>query len=353
VEIPLQISCSREHYHADVATIADVARAAGVSITTVSRVLSPGPVPHPVRTDTAERVRAAARALNFIPSPLARGLAARRSGLIGLIVPDLADPHYPQIAIGVEDAARLADLAVLICNTLGEISRMAEYLQLLQARRVDAIVLSGATSLNAVELLSLQTCEVPLVLIGRPIVHVLWPHVSIDNREGARLATRHLRDIGCTRIIHLSGPSTQTTMADRARGYMEEMTGRSPEIVESNGTPDDGYQRLRRRLNEYGKAAPDGVFAATDRLAVAAMALASDRGLHVPRDLAIIGFDDVALGEHLRPSLSSVAQPAHALGTVAVGMAQAVAAGQSVQPIVLPPRLVPRESTRGRTGRYP
>ena len=110
-------------------TITDVARAAGVSIATVSRVLSPGPVPHPVRAETADRVRAAARQLNFIPSPLARGLAARRSGLIGLIVPDLSDPHYPQIAIAVEDRARDAELAVLICNTLGEIERMAEYLQ--------------------------------------------------------------------------------------------------------------------------------------------------------------------------------------------------------------------------------
>ncbi|TME98195.1 MAG: LacI family transcriptional regulator, partial [Chloroflexi bacterium] len=187
-------------------TITDVARAAGVSIATVSRVLSPGPVPHPVRAETADRVRAAARQLNFIPSPLARGLAARRSGLIGLIVPDLSDPHYPQIAIAVEDRARDAELAVLICNTLGEIERMAEYLQLLQARRVDAIVLSGATSLNAVELLALQRCEVPLVLIGRPAVHIEWPNVSIDNRQGARLATRHLIQIGRERIVHLSGP---------------------------------------------------------------------------------------------------------------------------------------------------
>src|SRR6202140_5623570 len=111
-----------------VLTIADVARAAGVSITTVSRVLSPGAVPHPVRADTAERVRAAARELNFFPSPMARGLASRRSGLIGLVVPDLADPPYPQIAGGVEDGAREAELAVLICNTFGAVHRMVEYL---------------------------------------------------------------------------------------------------------------------------------------------------------------------------------------------------------------------------------
>jgi LacI family transcriptional regulator len=122
-----------------VATIADVARAAGVSIATVSRVLSPGRVPHPVSTDTAERVRTAARMLNFVPSPLARGLAVRRSGLIGLLVPDLADPHYPQIAAGVEDGARATEMGVLICNTLGDTDRLHEYLQVLEMRRDESV----------------------------------------------------------------------------------------------------------------------------------------------------------------------------------------------------------------------
>lgn len=332
------------------ATIADVARAAGVSIATVSRVLSPGPVPHPVRADTADRVRAAARELNFIPSPLARGLAARRSGLIGLIVPDLADPHYPQIAVGVEDRARTAELAVLICNTLGEIDRLSEYLQLLQARRVDAIVLSGATSLNGVELTALEQCQVPLVLIGRPAIDVDWPHVSIDNRRGARMAVRHLLQIGRERIVHLGGPRSQTTMADRARGYTEEMASRVADIVETNGTPEDGYERLGQRLERNPR--PDAVFAATDRLAIAALALAADRHLHVPRDLAVVGFDDIPLAAQLRPSLSSVSQPAYELGAVAVDSAQRLAAGEAAQPRVLLPRLVERQSTLGPGGRF-
>jgi LacI family transcriptional regulator len=333
-----------------VATIADVARAAGVSIATVSRVLSPGPVPHPVRADTADRVRAAARELNFIPSPLARGLAARRSGLIGLIVPDLADPHYPQIAIGVEDRAREAELAVLICNTLGEIDRLAEYLHLLQARRVDAIVLSGGTSLSGVELMALQHCQVPLVLIGRPAIHVDWPHVSIDNRRGARMAVRHLRDIGRTCITHLGGPPGQTTMADRAHGYTEAMAGRAVDIIETNGTPEHGYERLRQRLERSPR--PDAVFAATDRLAIAALALAADRHMHVPRELAVVGFDDLSLAAQLRPSLSSVSQPAYELGAVALDLARRLAAGEAVQPRVLLPRLVERQSTLGPGGRF-
>ncbi len=279
-----------------------------------------------MRADTADRVRDAARRLNFVPSPLARGLAARRSGLVGLVVPDLADPHYPQIAIGVEDGARQAEMGVLICNTLGEPDRLAEYVQLLQARRVDVIVLSGATSLSAHELQTLQRCSIPMVLIGRPTSAVPWPHVSIDNRLGARLATRHLLGLGCSRVVHLSGPRSQTTMADRARGYMDEMEGRALDIIESSGTPDDGYERLRARLELLPR--PDAVFAATDRLAIAALAAAADRGLHVPHELAVVGFDDIPLAAQLRPTLTSVSQPAYELGSVAIQIAGRASTGE-------------------------
>jgi LacI family transcriptional regulator len=336
-----------------VLTIADVARAAGVSITTVSRVLSPGAVPHPVRADTAERVRVAARALNFFPSPVARGLASRRSGLIGLVVPDLADPHYPQIAAGVEDGAREAELAVLICNTFGDVHRMVEYLRFMQARRVDAIVLSGGTSLNAVELLALNDCTVPMVLIGRPTIDVPWPHASIDNRDGARQATRHLLHIGRSRMLHLAGPGSQTTMADRAAGYREAMATANlrAEVVDSDGTPENGYALLKARLHGTGLM-PDSIFAATDRLAIAAMAVAADLHLHVPRELAIVGFDDIALAAQLRPSLSTMSQPAYDLGTVAIDMATRLVAGEPVHPVTLGVRLAPRESTLGPGGRY-
>jgi LacI family transcriptional regulator len=332
------------------ATIADVAREAGVSIATVSRVLSPGPVPHPVRADTADRVREAARLLNFIPSPLARGLAARRSGLIGLVVPDLADPHYPQIAMGVEDGARHAEMGVLICNTLGETQRLAEYLQVLEARRVDVIILSGATSLDADELRTLQRCSIPMVLIGRPATPVAWPYVCIDNHAGAHLATGHLLTLGCSRVVHLGGPQTQTTMADRARGYVDAMATRSIDTLESNGSPEDGYARLVAYLGRGRDV--DAVFAATDRLAVAVLALAADRGLHVPRELAVVGFDDIPLAAQLRPTLTSVSQPAYELGRVAIELAGQLARGDAIQPRVLRPRLVERESTVGPGGRY-
>jgi LacI family transcriptional regulator len=334
----------------EVATIADVARLAGVSIATVSRVLSPGPVPHPVRPETADRVREAARVLNFVPSPLARGLAARRSGLIGLVVPDLADPHYPHIAMGVEDGARHAEMGVLICNTLGEPRRLAEYVQVLEARRVDVIILSGATSLDEIELRALQRCSIPMVLIGRPATPVAWPYVCIDNHAGAHFATQHLLTFGCSRIVHLGGPQTQTTMADRARGYADAMVARRVDIIESNGTPEDGYARLRARLSHGPEV--DAVFAATDRLAIAALALAADWEWHVPRELAVVGFDDIPLAAHVRPTLTSVSQPAYELGRVAIQLASQFLTSGAIEPRVLTPRLVERESTVGPGGRY-
>jgi LacI family transcriptional regulator len=333
---------------APVVPIADVARRAGVSIATVSRVLSPGPDPHPVRPATAERVRVAARELQFVPSPLARGLAAGRSGLIGLIVPDLTDPHYPHIARGVEDAAREADLAVLICNTLGDSARLAEYVRLLRARRVDAIVLSGGTSASPRELGALEWSGVPVVLIGRPPSTIQLAYVSIDNELAARLATWHLVEGGRRHIVHLGGPPGQTTMADRAAGYAQAMqvAALAPVVLSSCGAPADGYRLLAEHLAGRPESRPDAVFAATDRLAVAALAAAADHGLRVPHDLAVIGFDDIPLAEHLRPSLSSMAQPAHALGSVAIRLARQLLAGQRVEPVTLQARLVARASSQ-------
>lgn len=310
-------------------------------------MLSPGIDPHPVREATAERVRLAARELDFVPSPIARGLAARRSGLIGLLVPDLTDPHYPNIASGVEHAAREADMAVLISNTLGDTARLHEYLRVLAARRVDAIVLSGATSLAAEDVQALAATEVPVVLIGRPAAaSATVVSVSVDNVMAARLATWHLAETGRQRIAHLAGPGSQTTMADRRLGYAQalQVAGLRARVVESNGWPEDGYTRMIE-VFRHDAARPDAVFAATDRLAVAVLAAAVDAGVRVPDELAVLGFDDTPLAPHLRPSLSSVAQPAHELGRVAVKLARGLLAGEAVESVLLQASLVVREST--------
>jgi LacI family transcriptional regulator len=331
-----------------VVTISDVAHRAGVSISTVSRVLSPGANPHPVNAVTADRVRAAAKELNFVPSALARGLVARRSGLIGLVVPDLTDTHYPHIATGVEDAAREADLAVLICNTLGDAQRLTDYLRVLRARRVDAIVLSGGASLSQRELSSLVEGDIPVVVIGRPAATLGLAYVTIDNVTAARDATQHLMNIGRQRVAHLAGPQTQTTMADRAEGYVAAVraAGRPLLLLRTDGTPEHGYETAVTALQASQRERPDAIFCATDRLAVAALAAALDSGRSVPREVALVGFDNMPLADHLRPSLSSVRQPARELGVTAIQLALRLATGESVEPVFLPAELIIRDSSR-------
>ncbi len=329
------------------ATIADVARRARVSIATVSRVLSPGPVPHPVHPETAARVRAAAAALDYIPSALARGLASRRSGLLGFLVPSLADPHYPQIARGAEDVARLAGLSLLVCNTLGDPDRAAAYLRLLRSRHVDALIVSGGSALTAATLAAITDSHLPAVLIGRPASDQAIAYVCVDNRAAARQATLHLLDSGRTRVVHLAGPRGQTTMADRAAGYGQALAERGlpAALLETDGSADGALAAMRALLETPARVRPDAIFAAADRMAVAAMAAASDAGVAVPGDLAVMGFDDLALDAYLRPSLSSVTQPARELGEAAIRLALRLVAGESVRPVVLQARPVLRQST--------
>jgi DNA-binding LacI/PurR family transcriptional regulator len=214
---------------------------------------------------------------------------------------------------------------------------------------VDAIALSGGSSLGLRELRMAAQCGVPVVLIGRPGFKSELPYVSIDNVRAAREATQYLIDTGRRHVIHVAGPVTQTTMSDRAQGYLEAVKAADVDagVIDTSGDPEQGYELLVAALKE--KRRPDAVFASTDRLAIAAMAAIHDAGLNVPEDIAVMGFDDIPLAKQLRPSLSSVSQPADQLGRAAVELALALAAGRPTQPIVLPAHPVVRGSTRRRT----
>jgi LacI family transcriptional regulator len=292
-------------------------------------------------------VIAAAEQLGFVPSAVARGLASRRTGVVGLLVPDLTDPHYPQIAIGVDFMARRHHRAVLIYNSHGDRAQLGERLRLMQERRVDAAVISGGSSLAEDELQMILDSQLPVVLIGRPGADLLVPYVSVDNVRGAMDATEHLVQLGRQRVAHLAGPVSQTTMADRAAGYEAALVShrRSQSIVfPTDGTPEHAYTIVK---HEVPLEPIDGLFAATDRLAIAAMAALHDLGLRMPEDVAVIGFDDMPLASYLRPALASVAQPARQLGEAATLLALRVADGDSPRPLVLSTQLELRASAQG------
>lgn len=328
------------------ATIQDVARRAGVSIATVSRVLNRGP--HPVSPAARARVEQAARELDFRPSSLARGLAGRETRTLALVLPDIANPYYPLLSRGMEDVASAHGYAVLICNTDYRPDKLALYLRLLREKRVDGALLAGGGHEDPADLAALAEAGLVLQAIGRHPLAV--PSVRIDNLAAARAATAHLVAGGRRRIAFIGGPAEHTTVADRRAGYRAALTqaglADDPDLeIEAGFGLADG-ERAAARLATLA-APPDGIFAFNDYLAIGAIHHLFAAGLAVPGSVAVVGFDDIPLAPYCRPSLSSVQVPAYDLGAAATEALLRQLGGQPVEPVVwLPTRIVVRESSR-------
>jgi LacI family transcriptional regulator len=189
-----------------------------------------------------------------------------------------------------------------------------------------------------------------VVLIGRPPEALSdASYVAVDNVAAAREAALHLMRIGRKRVVHVSGPlKRSTTMADRARGFIQGVANqRLPsEVIQTDGSPEAGVQAASQLFDRAASLRPDAIFAATDRLALAVMSAAYDSGLRVPQDVAVVGFDDTPLAAYVRPSLSSVAQPARELGEAAIRLACQALAGGATESVILPARLVVRQSSQ-------
>lgn len=326
-------------------TIQDVARLAGVSIATVSRVLNR--TAHPVRSEVRERVEAAARELDFRPSSLARGLAGRETRTVALVVPDIANPYYPRLSRGVEDIASARGYALIVCNTDYRADKLELYLRLLREKRVDGVLLAGGGHEAADDLAGLAGAGLPLQVIGR---HPLAaPSVRIDNVEAGRAATRHLLERGRRAIAFVGGPASHTTVADRRTGYRQALAEAGVPIeagreIAGGFGPEDGERAVERLLG--GGSPFDAVFAFNDQLAVGVIHALLERGLEVPGRVAVVGFDDIPLAAYLRPSLSSVAVPAYELGSAGAERLLGQLAGQSVsETLWLPTRVVARQSS--------
>jgi DNA-binding LacI/PurR family transcriptional regulator len=329
-------------------TIQDVANRAGVSIATVSRVLSGSD--HPVRPALRERVLAAAAELDFRPSSLARGLAGGETRTLALLVPDIANPYYPRLSRGVEDVASAQGYAVLVCNTDYRPDKLAVYTRLLREKRVDGVLLAGGGHEEATGFDELLATGLPLEAIGRHPLAV--PSVRIDNVAGAAAATEHLLALGRRRVAFIGGPADHTTVADRRQGFRQALraAGPRPSLELAAGfTAPDGERAAGQLLNHRPR--PDAVFCFNDYLAAGLVHALLAGGCRVPDDVAVIGFDDVPLAGYLRPGLSSVAVPAYELGAAAATRLLQRRAGQTVEETVwLSTCVVPRESTAAPPG---
>lgn len=326
-------------------TIKDVAREAGVSISTVSRVMSGA---GPVADATRRRVLDVVSSLHYTPNLVAQSLVNRGTKNLALFVPDIMNPFFPSIARGVADAVVAEGYTVALCNTDDESSLGTHYAGLLRGRLVDGVILCGTAGQSG--LAPLVPPDLPVVVVDRRVPGLQADSVHVDNRLGGTLATRHLQSIGCRRILHLGGPPGVSTAEERLAGYGHALgDDYCPDLV-THGPfqAESGHARTRAAIERGVEF--DGVFAANDLLALGALQALARAGRRVPDDVAVVGYDDIYMAALALPPLSTIAQPTYRLGTLAGRMLVERIRQSDVAPppraVVLDPVLRVRESTR-------
>ncbi len=329
------------------ATIRDIAKLAGVSIATVSRVLNDRP---DVAPETRDAVLRHIREHNFTSNRSARALSSGRTGLIGLSVPMVQGDYFAAILAGASEALYEQEMRAVLCTTLHEHEREVSLIERLIDGATDgAIILLPEESSE--ELRALQAHGYPFV-VGDPREPLEdgIPAVSAAHSAGAKAATKHLLELGHRRIALITGPRQWVSTEERLSGYLTALAAAG--VLPSQDLVVDGDFKL-----EGGRAAaeflldlpepPTAIFASNDNMALGAMQVARERGLRVPEDLSVVGFDDGESAGIVTPPLTTVRQPLAELGRIAVSLLTRLIEGQRVEAlrIELATRLVVREST--------
>ncbi|MDX6256493.1 MAG: LacI family transcriptional regulator [Frankiales bacterium] len=331
-------------------SVKDVAARAGVSVGTVSNVLNR---PDRVSPETRDRVSAAIAELGFVRNESARHLRAGSSRTVGLVVLDVANPFFTDVARGVEDTASAAGLAVILCNTDEKTTKEDAYLELLEEQRVRGILITPADAISD-RLTELRRRGTPVVLLDRKAAGRDQCSVSVDDRKGGDLAVSHLLESGHRRIAFVGGPLSIAQVADRLRGARAAVKRAGlPEaalIVTSTLGHNVAAGRLavQELVTMAKRKAPTAVFCANDLLALGALQELSHRGFRVPADMAIVGYDDIDFASAAMVPLSSVRQPRHQLGRTAAELLIEEAdnaAGHKHRQVVFEPELIVRESS--------
>jgi LacI family transcriptional regulator len=335
-------------------TIKDIAKQVNVSYATVSRALNNK---YGVKRETRERVLKAARTLNYSPNAIARGLVKRQTHSIGLVIPDITNPFFPEVARGIEDGAQAAGYNVFLCNTNWEVARELQYLDLLIEKRVDGILIAPIPARVSKVERTLRS-RIPVVYVSRAPRSSTASYVAIDDVRGAFLATQHLIESGYRSIGFIGAPESlvsedhASATDERLKGYKLALhTAGLEEDSRFIGFGDfkreSGYNIVKRWI-EAGRY-PRAVFGENDLLAIGVMQGAKDMGLSVPHDLAVVGFDDIPLAGFPEIQLTTVFQPKYEMGKIAVQILLERMNGGDRQGqrrhVILDPRLIKRASS--------
>jgi LacI family transcriptional regulator len=331
-------------------SVKDVAAAASVSVGTVSNVLNQ---PSKVAASTVERVMSAIAELGYVRNDAARQLRAGRSRCIGLVVLDVGNPFFAEVARGAEARAAEEGMTVLLGSSDERLDRESNYLDLFQEQRVNGVLVTPATD-DLTPLARLRDAGVPVVLVDRETTGGEYMSVAVDDIEGGQLAVAHLLERGRRRIAFIGGPLATRQVADRlegARRAVAAVEGASLEVIETPAlTVLQGRAAGEALVARDAAARPDAVFAANDLLAVGLLqGLSLMADLRVPDDIALIGYDDIDFASATVVPLSSIRQPASLIGYTAVDvlLAELGEGTGHERNVRFQPELVVRASTGG------
>jgi LacI family transcriptional regulator len=333
------------------ATMNDVARVAKVSIATVSHVINGTRF---VSAERVERVHAAMQELGYTPDATARSLRVGRTNTIGLVLPDTSNPFFAALARWIDETGFESGYTTILANSDERPEREHRYVSTLVSKRVDGIILAPSRGDHSTLAKLLENARMPLVVVDRDAALPTADVVLHDNAGGSYAATRHLIELGHTCIGCIAGPADATSAAERVKGFRQAMTEAGlplpvHAVVEADFHFSGGREATARLLATEEPFT--ALFAANDLMAAGAVRALAERGIAVPYDISVIGFDDAPLAEMISPALTTMRQPLQEMAQAAVSLLLArISDGNGGPPTrrVLPTSLVVRESTARR-----
>ena len=327
-------------------TVLDVAKRAGVSPITVSRVINNSGY---ISAATRDRVETVIKEIGYVPNTLARGLRSKRTNTLALVVTDITNPYFTSMARGVEDVAGASNYAVIYCNTDESETKEEKYANILAQRQVDGVLLVPACE-NAKIINFLKSNDISVVVLDRRVSGVNTDFVRADSENGANRLIKLLIGLGHERIAVITGPKKVSTAVDRVKGYRQALVDaglKENELVYYGSfTQQSGYDFTKQAMLQSPR--PTAIFAANNFILLGVVKALRELQLKVPENISVVGFDDFPESMLVKPFFTAVLQPAYEMGRLAAELLLKRISGElsgECQKIILQTELIERESS--------
>jgi LacI family transcriptional regulator len=328
-------------------TLKDIAKTAGVSVMTVSRALNDKP---DICKETKNYILKIARELGYTPNSLAKSLVTRKTYTIGIIVPDNLDPFYPEVVQGIADQCRDRGYSIILCHSLGNADKELEYLVLLRSKRVDGMIIYPVQEDDRY-VDELKGSTIPFVFVGRHTDALNCDYVMNDNVHGAYLAVKHLIQKGHKKITYICAKPAASSGKERIAGCKKainasELPSSALNVMTCKPNIESCHQTVEELIAKNDNST--AIFVWDDKLAIGALRAILEAGLHIPQDIALVGYNDTEIARHLFPPLTTIRHASYQIGEIAAQiLVDRLESEQDVETkqIVLKPELVVRSTT--------